>query len=110
MRPADYTLTISNIDRCSILLQNGVPYIANVGFFESHCYVFKASKGKTVNINLKSISGDADLYVGLDDDVQPETALWKSEKLEEVDHVKIEKDDENYPSDRTFYIDVQALF
>lgn len=110
VRPADYTLTVSNIARCSVLLQNGTPYIANVGFFESHCYVFKASKGKSVHITLKSISGDADLYVGLDDNVDPESAIWKSEKLEEVDHIKIEKDDENYPSDRTFYIDVQALF
>lgn len=72
--------------------------------------MFKAAKGKTVNINLKSISGDADLYVGVDDTVDIENNIWKSEKLEEVDSVSIDKNDENYPDDKTFYIAVQSLF
>lgn len=110
VRPADYMLTVSNIDRCSVLLSNGIPYIANVGFMETQCFVFKAAKGKTLSISLKSISGDADLYVGVDDNISIDNAIWKSEKLEELDSVKILKTDEKYPEDRTFYIQVEALF
>lgn len=87
------TVTYSNTQ---LMLQNGVPHRDFIESGTWQYYSFNVNENVNFAVSLASYSGDSDLYIGLENPITFENAIWKSDHGSKVDHIRIKSESDDF--------------
>lgn len=103
-----YSLSVTHDMKIS-LLENGVPQRAEINKNEWKFYYFEVLEKSDIDISLNTFSGDSDLFVSTNEDLDFDNAMWASILINKLDHIQISENDKHFKTGG-FYIGVYTLF